>query len=77
MKNLFYILAAIGVAIISIIAFLVPKDPYKIFPSMIESYKPIWLCIFIFGTFIYLILLNILYAKIKRKSMKKKKSSVK
>ena len=67
MKKIFYALAVIGVMIITIIAFTVPKDPYAMIPSILFIDKPIWFCITFFGSFLYLIVLGIIYNKIEKK----------
>ena len=63
MKKVFIALAIIGEAIISVLAFIIPKDPYKIIKTMSPIYfdKPLWLCIIIAVSFIYLLLLYWLY----------------
>jgi len=49
MKKVFIILGIIGVIVISICAFTVPKDPYMILPAMtVYSFdKPLWFAIII------------------------------
>lgn len=54
--------------IISILAFIIPDNPYEIVPAMaIMSFdKPLWLCYVVGGSFIYLIALYYIYDKVKR-----------
>ena len=61
--TLFKILGIIGVMIIFILAFTIPKDPYIIIPSisMFGFDKPLWLNIIIVGVFFYLMALFSIY----------------
>ena len=63
LKIVFYALGVIGVVIISILAFVLPSDPYMIIPAMsVMSFdKPLWFAIIVSGSFIYLCLLYELY----------------
>lgn len=63
LKIVFYVLGVIGVVIISILAFVLPSDPYMIIPAMsVMSFdKPLWFAIIVSGSFIYLCLLYELY----------------
>lgn len=65
-KKVFHSLALIGVIIICILAFTLPKNPYEIIPSFtIMSFdKPLWLNIIISCSFIYLTILYSIYDKI-------------
>lgn len=65
-KRIFQILAIIGIIVICIMAFTIPKDPYKIIPAItyISFDKPLWFCIILSGGFIYLITLYYIYDKI-------------
>lgn len=66
LKIIFRVLAIVGVLTISILSFVLPKDPYMIIPSytMIGFDKPLWLCYIVGGSFIYLLLLYFLYDKL-------------
>lgn len=63
LKIVFYVLGVIGVVIISILALVLPSDPYMIVPAMsVMSFdKPLWFAIIVSGSFIYLRLLYELY----------------
>ena len=73
MKKVFIILGIIGVIVISICAFTVPKDPYMILPAMtVYSFdKPLWFAIIISFSFIYIILLASIYDNLKEKKESK------
>lgn len=60
---IFRLLAIVGVVFISVLSFVVPKDPFEIIPAMtVMSFdKPVWVCIMFGGSFIYLIVLYIIY----------------
>lgn len=60
---IFRLLAIVGVVFISVLSFVVPKDPFEIIPAMtVMSFdKPLWLCIMIGGSFVYLIILYNIY----------------
>lgn len=60
---IFRILAIIGVIVISVLSFTIPNDPYEIIPAMsVASFdKPLWLCIMVSGSFIYLLMLYYIY----------------
>lgn len=66
LKIIFRVLAFVGVIGISILSFVLPKDPYMIIPSftMVGFDKPLWLCYIVGGSFIYLVLLYFVYEKI-------------
>lgn len=66
-KNIFRVLAFIGVLVISILSFILSKDPYMIIPSytMIGFDKLLWLCYIVGGSFIYLLLLYFIYDKVR------------
>lgn len=69
LKNIFVILAIVGMILISILAFTITSNPNEIIPSMtITGFdKPLWFCI-IFGCgFIYLMILLAIYDKLKEK----------
>lgn len=63
LKIVFYALGVIGVVIISILAFVLPSDPYMIIPAMsVMSFdKPLWFAIIFSGSFIYLFVLYGIY----------------
>ena len=63
MKKKFIIIGLIGMVIICILSFIIPKNPYEIVPAItIFSFdKPLWLCITLVGNFIYISLLYELY----------------
>ena len=65
MKKLFYVLAIIGTIIITIIAFEIPKNPFEMVPSTLSFDKPLWFCIAFFGSIIYIMILGIIYNKVK------------
>ncbi len=60
---IFRLLAIVGVVFISVLSFVVPKDPFEIIPAMtVMSFdKPLWLCIMVGGSFVYLIILYSIY----------------
>ena len=60
---IFRLLAIVGVVFISVLSFVVPKDPFEIIPAMtVMSFdKPVWFCIMFCGSFIYLIVLYSIY----------------
>lgn len=63
MKRRFIIIGLIGIIIICILSFIIPKDPYEMVPSFtyLSFDKPLWLCITLSGSFIYMSLLYELY----------------
>ena len=75
LKIVFYALGVIGVVIISILAFVLPNDPYMIIPAMsVMSFdKPLWFAIIVSGSFIYLFVLSGIYDYLKEKSVDKRK----
>lgn len=75
LKIVFYVLGVIGVIIISILAFVLPSDPYMIIPAMsVMSFdKPLWFAIIFSGTFVYLFILYGIYDYLKEKNMKKER----
>jgi len=56
MKKIFYTIGIIGMIIIDILTFIIPKNPYYIIPAItIYSFdKPLWLCIIMSCNFIFL-----------------------
>ena len=68
LKTIFQILAIVGMIIICIMAFTIPNNPYEIIPALyITSFdKPLWVCIIVGGGFVYLLLLNLVYERIKK-----------
>jgi hypothetical protein len=69
MRNIFYILSAVGSVIICILAFILPSNPNEIIPaiSVMGFDKPLWLAIIITGLFFYNALLYGVYDKLKEK----------
>lgn len=65
MKKLFCTLAIIGIFLITIMAFEIPKNPFEMVPSTLSFDKPLWFCIAFFGSFLYIIILGIIYNKVK------------
>lgn len=65
MKVLFIILGIVGVAIISVLSFVIPSDPFEIIPSvtMMLGDMPLWLMSIIGFSFIYLLILYAVYDK--------------
>lgn len=65
MKVLFVALGIIGVAIISVLSFVIPSNPYEIIPSltMMHGDMPLWLMLIISFSFIYLLILWAIYDK--------------
>ncbi len=60
MKKIGFIaLAIIGIIDLSLFSFIVPKDPFKVIPAItVMSFdKPLWFCIMIGGSFLYLLIL--------------------
>lgn len=70
-KYIFIVLAIIGVIIISILSFIIPKDPFEIIPAMtIRSFnKPVWFCYMFSGSVIYLIILYSIYDKLEQRKI--------
>ena len=70
MKRTFIILSVIGVVIISILSFTLPSDPYMDIPALtvVSFDKPLWFCIMVGGSFIYLLILYSIYDKLKEKN---------
>lgn len=69
MKIIFAILSIVGVAIISVLSFVIPSNPYEIIPSMTMTLgdMSLWLIYIIGFSFIYLLILWSIYDKIKQK----------
>ena len=69
LKTIFQVLATIGVTIIFILAFTLPKNPYEIIPaiSVMSFDKPLWLCIFIVGSSVYLLILYTIYDNLSKR----------
>ena len=63
LKLVFYVLGVIGVVIISILAFVLPSDPYMIIPAMsVMSFdKPLWFAIIVSCSFVYICVLYGIY----------------
>ena len=63
MKRKFTIISLMGIIIICILSFIIPKNPYQMIPSFtyLSCDKPLWLCITLSGSFIYISLLYELY----------------
>ena len=68
MRKKFYLIGIIGVVLISILSFIIPKNPYETIPAItIFSFdKPLWLCLLISGNFIFLSILYGLYELTKK-----------
>ena len=66
---IFEFLAALGILIISILAFIIPADPYMIIPShsLIGFDKPLWFTIIIVGGFFYIMILCAIYNYLEEK----------
>ena len=66
-QKIFKFLFVIGVIIILILSFVLPANPYKLVSSIstITFDRPLWLNIFLIVTFIYSIILIVIYDKIK------------
>ena len=69
MKIFFYTIGILGAVLILVLAFTVPDNPFEIVPSYTAFGfdKPIWLAIFIVGTFLYWFVLFVIYDKISKK----------
>lgn len=69
MKTIFKWLGICGITIISVIAFILPSNPFIIIPSysLMGFDKPLWLCIIVGGSFIYLLILYSIYDRITQK----------
>lgn len=63
MKKIFISFSIIGVFIILILSFIIPNNPFEMLPKIPESTfdKPVWLCILVIGSLIYLIILWSIY----------------
>ena len=72
LKKVFIILAILGIIIISILSFVLPKDPFMIVPalSIVSFDKPLWLCYIIGISFVYLLILYSIYDFIKQKNVR-------
>ena len=68
-KIIFEVLGIVGVIVISILAFIIPSDPFKIIPSytLYGFDKPLWLAIIIVGVFFYLVILVSIYDCLKKR----------
>lgn len=68
-KRIFQLLSVIGIIAISVLAFVIPSNPYKTIPAltMMSFDKPLWLCIIVGGGFIYLVTLYSIYDKLTNK----------
>ena len=66
LKRVFQILGIMGFIAICILAFVIPSNPNQIIPALtVMSFdKPLWLCIIIGCSFIYLITLYSIYNKL-------------
>ena len=75
LKIVFYVLGVIGVVILSILAFVLPSDPYMIISAMsVMSFdKPLWFAIIFSDSFIYLFGLYGIFDYLKEKSIDKRK----
>ena len=71
LKVLFKTLAIGGIIIIGIMSFVIPKNPYKIIPSLtvMSCDKPLWLCIIIGISIPYLLILYAIYEKIEQRKI--------
>lgn len=69
-RNIFIILAWLGVIFISVLSFAIPNHPYETVPALtIFSFdKPLWLCFLIGDSFVYLVVLYSIYDEIKKKN---------
>lgn len=67
--NIFKFIGIIGMCIISKLAFIIPKNPYEIVPSVsIGGFdKPLWLVFIVFLGFVYLIILTTIYDKLEER----------
>ncbi len=76
MKNIFYILSAVGSVTICVLAFVVPSNPHEIIPaiSMAGFDKPLWLAIIITGLVFYNGILYGIYDKLKDRKYGKNKA---
>ncbi len=72
MKLLFVILSIVGVAIISVLSFILPSNPNEIIPSFtaMRGDMPLWSIYLIGFSFIYLLILWAIYDKIMQKKSK-------
>lgn len=63
MRRKFIITGLIGIIIICILSFIIPNNPYEMIPSFtyLSFDKPLWLCITLSGSFIYISLLYEIY----------------
>ncbi len=60
---LFKLLAVVGVISIGVLSLIIPEDPFKIIPALtVMSYdKPLWFCIMMGGSSLYLLALLSIY----------------
>lgn len=77
MKILFSILAIVGVAIICVLSFVLPTNPYEIIPSisMMVGDMPLWLALIISLSFIYLLILFAIYDNLIPKESEEEKNN--
>ena len=63
MKYIFIIIGIVGTLIIEYLSIIIPNNPFEIIyiPSIVAFNKPLWLCIFVSITFIYLSILYAIY----------------
>lgn len=68
-KRIFQLLGVIGIIAISVLAFVIPTNPYKTISAltMMSFDKPLWLCLIVGGGFIYLVTLYSIYDKLTNK----------
>lgn len=69
LKKIFTMLSIFVVTIICVLSFILPSNPHKIIPSITAMGfdKPMWLCYFVTGSFLYLLILWSSYKVIKKK----------
>lgn len=77
MKILFSILAIVGVAIICVLSFVLPTNPYEIIPSisMMVGDMPLWLALIISLSFIYLLISFAIYDNLIPKESEEEKNN--
>jgi len=66
LKSIFVVLSFVGVAVVSILSFIIPSNPYEIIPSltMMVGDMPLWLKLILAFSTIYLLVLWSIYDKI-------------
>ena len=71
MKYIFIIIGIIGTLIIEYLSITIPNNPFETIyiPSIVAFNKPVWLCLFISSSFIYLSILYAIYDRLEQRKI--------